>query len=283
MIWLVLWFIATLFGELNNSITKEKTKNYHYMKVGVVTMTISIIIYAIVALYKYYSWTMTLNFAVASIPLLAVRLVLEIAQTKITLLALKKCDRSTFSILRILTIPLLVFVDIILGYNFTQNSLIWIWIILFAFFIFNTNTKTFDWKWWYYALFTAVNAVATISLFKYSISHYWNSVEIDQWIMRVWVLIFFLISNYKRDKLSGYEILKEEKIFYVQAIVISISGLMLSYVYVYLNASEATAVKRVWEMFWAIIAGAMFFNEKQVIKKLCFATCIMIWMIIMVL
>jgi|TARA_Y100001960_G_C14300094_1_gene645678 hypothetical protein len=57
--------------------------------------------------------------------------------------------------------------------------------------------------------------------------------------------LFFLISNYRKDKKLGYEILKEEKIFYVQAIVISISGLMLSYVYLYLNASEATAVKRV--------------------------------------
>jgi hypothetical protein len=58
---------------------------------------------------------------------------------------------------------------------------------------------------------------------------------------------------------------------------------MLSYVYLYLNASEATAVKRVWEMFWAIIAWAMFFEEKKVIKKLCFATCIMIWIFIMIL
>ncbi len=283
MIWLILWFIGTFFWELSNSITKEKTKKYHHMKVWVITTFFSIIIFWLSWAYKHFTGDLQLSFAVASIPLLVVRLIMELAQTHITLLAIKHCDRSTFSILRILTIPLLVIVDILLWYEFTTFSLIGIWIIIASFFVFNTNTKTINWKGAYYAIFTAINAVWTISLFKYSINHYWNSLEIDQSIMMIWILIYFLIHNYKRDKKSWFELLKKEKIFYFQAIIIGSSGLIISYAYVYLNASEATAVKRVWEMFWAIIAWAYFFQESQIIKKLCFAWCIVIWMAVMVL
>jgi drug/metabolite transporter (DMT)-like permease len=63
----------------------------------------------------------------------------------------------------------------------------------------------------------------------------------------------------------------------------ALTSVILSYSYVYLNASEATAVKRAWEMFWSILAWFLFFQEKHFIKKILFAICIIIGLIIMVL
>lgn len=283
MLWLLLWIIWTFFEELNNSITKDKTKKYHYITVWVVTSLFSIILYLVIAAYKFYSWNFELSFAVASIPLLCLRAFLEILQSYYTLLAIKYCDRSTFSIIRILTIPWLVLADILLWYDFSFYSLLWIWIIVLSFIWFNTNTKSINWKWWYYVLFTAINAVFTISLFKYSISHYGNSVEIDQFLMILSIFIFFILYNYKKEKKLGFYLLKKEKMFWVQWIFIAIASLVLSYSYLYLNASEATAVKRAWEMFWAVIAGCLFFQENHFWKKICFALCLIIWLIVMIL
>lgn len=283
MLWLILWIIWTFFEELNNSLLKEKSKTYHYVTVWVIMSSFSVLIFLLMWFYKIYAWNIELFFNIASIPLLVIRWILEISQSYITLIAIKHCDRSTFSILRILTIPWLVIADILLWYQFTTYSLIWIWIILLSFVLFNTNTKTINWKWWYFALFTALNAVITLSLFKYSLTHYWNSVEIDQWIMSLWIVIFFIGYNYKKEKKLWFYLLKKEKIFWIQWILMALTSLILSYSYVYLNASEATAVKRAWEMFWSVLAWFIFFQETHLWKKILFTACIIIGLIVMIL
>ena len=283
MIWLCLWILWTFFAELNNSLLKETSKKYHYLTVWVIMSSFSLLVFLAVWLYKYYSWELSLYFAVASIPLLVIRLFFETLQSYFTIVAIKHCDRSTFSILRILTIPLLVIVDVILWYEFTLYAYIWIAIILLSFIWFNTNHKTINWKWWYFALFTAINAVISISLFKYTLTHYGNSIEIEQWIMILWTLLFFMWYNFNKEKKLGFYLLKKEKIFWIQWILMAFSSIIISYSYLYLNASEATSVKRAWEMFWAILAGFIFFQEKHFFKKISFAVCIVLWLIIMIL
>jgi len=283
MIWLLIWIVWTFFEEINNSITKERSKKYNTLTLWVISSFFWIIVFFFSWLYKYFYTNFEIYLNPESIPLLILRLVLEITQSYVTLLAIKHSDRSTFSIIRILTIPLLVIADILLGYQFSINSYIWIWIILLSFILFNTNTKTINFKWWYLVLFTAINAVLTISLFKYSISHYWNSIEIDQFIMSLGILVFFIFYNYKKNKFCALKLLKKEKIFIFQWLCIGIASLLISYSYLYLNASEATAAKRALEMFWAIIAWFILFKEKHIIKKLLFAFMIILWLIIMVL
>lgn len=283
MIGLILWIIWTLFEEINNSFTKHKTEKHHFLKVWVISAFFWMLIFLLFWAYKYYFTDIKLYLNPDSIPLLTIRLILEILQSYFTILAIKHCDRSTFSIIRILTIPLLVIADIILWYQFTTYSLIWMSIILLSFLTFNTKLKKIDYTWWYYALFTTVNAVFTISLFKLSITYYWNSLEIDQFIMLLWIMIFFIIYNYKEDQCSAFKLIIKEKEFLIQWLVIWISSLLISYSYIYLNASEATAIKRAWEIFWAIIAWVIFFKEKNLIIKLLFAFCLTWWLIIMVL
>lgn len=283
MIWLILWIISTFFWELSNSILKKKSQQYHFITIWVVLTSFSFIVFVLIAAFKYQSWNYELNFSIASIPLLLIRLILEITQSYITVLAIKHCDRSTFSILRVLTIPLLLIVDIILWYQFTLFSLIWIWIILFSFIGFNFNHKTINWKWWYFSLFTAINAVITISLFKYSIDNYGNSIEIDQWIMSIWTLLFFIIYNYSREKKIWYYLLQKDKIFWIQWLIMAISTVLLSYAYFYLNASEATAIKRAWDILWSVLAWFFFFKEENFLKKILFAFCVIIWLVVMIL
>lgn len=283
MIWLILWIIWTLFWEIKSSISKKKSKKHHFLKVWTISSFFWMLVFLIILIYKYYFTDLTLYINPESIPLLFIRLVFEILQSYFTVLAIKKCDRSTFSIMRILTIPLLIIADIILWYQFTNYSLIWILIILLSFFAFNLKSKTINFKWIQYVLFTAINAVFTISIFKYSISHYWNSVEIDQFFINLWVLIFFFTYNYKINKDFAIGLILKEKQFILQWLVIWISSLLISYSYLYLNASEAVTVKRWGEMLWAIFAWTIFFQEDGIVKKLIFATFIMIGLWIMII
>lgn len=284
MIGIILGFFGTLLFEINNVLLKDRTKKYHVITLWVVTTFLSMSIFFLTWLYKYFFSDISLYFNPESIWLLALRAFLEILQSLFTIIALKHCDRSTFSILRILTIPLLVLADILLWYNFSIYSYIWIGIILFSFIFFNTNHKTLNWKWWYYALFISINAVFTLSLFKYSITHYWNSLEIDQFIMWFSTLIFFIVYNYFfHEKKLWFHLFKKEKIFVFQWILIWIWAVAISYTYQYLNASEATALKRAWEMIWAIWSWFMFFWEKNLKKKIAFWICILIWLFVMIL
>lgn len=283
LIWLLLWIIWTFFEEINSSINKHKSQKHHFLKMWVITTFFWMIVFLLSWLYKYYFTQINLNFNFDSIFLLFIRLIFEILQTYFTMQAIQKADRTTFSTIRILTIPLLIIVDIILGYNFTFYSFIWMWIILLAFIIFNFRWKIINFKWWQYVLFTAINAVFTISIFKYSITHYWNSVEIDQFFILSWILLFFIIYNYKKNKSCALKLIIQEKQFLFQWIAIWLASLILSYSYLYLNASEATMIKRAWEMFWSIIAWYLFFKESHIYKKLILAFFILLWLIIMIL
>lgn len=233
--------------------------------------------------YKIFFTEFNIVFNHDSIPLLGVRAVLEILQAYFTLLAIKHCDRSTFSILRIITIPLLVMADILLWYHFSIYSFIWIGIILLSFLVGHTKTKTINWTWWYFALFTAVNAVVTLSLFKYSLTNYQNSIEVDQFFISFSILLFFLIYDFKKHAKCGLLLIIKEKQFLLQGIMIGLSSLLISYTYLYFNASEASSINRAGAMFWSIIAWAVFFQEKNTIKKLFFALSIIIGLFIMLL
>lgn len=281
--WLLLWIIWTFFEEINNSITKHKSQKHHFLMLWVITSFFGMVIFICFWIYKYYFTEISINFNPKSIPLLLIRLLFEILQSYFTMLAIQKADRTTFSTIRILTIPLLIISDIILWYHFTIYSLIWMWIILLSFILFNLKSKTINFKWWELVLFTAVNAVITISIYKYSITHFWNSVEVDQFFIFLWLLSFFIIYNYKKNKSCALKLILKEKQFILQWLAIWFASLILSYSYLYLNSSEATMIKRAWEMFWSISTWYLFFNETSPLRKILLAIMIVIWLAIMII
>ncbi len=260
LIGIILCWIWTLLTETNNSIQKIKTKKYHILKVWAITSFFWMLTFSTAIIYKLYFHNIELYFNQESLPFIIIRILLEIAQSYVTVMAIKYCDRSTFSFLRILTIPLLVIADIMLWYQFTNLSFIGIWIILLSFLVFNTKKKSLNFKWRKFAIFTAINAVITLSLFKYSIAHFWNSLEIDQLIMTSAIFIFFLIYWAVKTKSFVLKPLIKEKIFIVQWLAIWLASMAISYSYLYLNASEATSIVRAWWIFWSIVAWILFFK-----------------------
>ncbi len=258
---LILWLIWTFFEESKNSITKKQSKKYNIFQIWLIISFFSLLFFMLYSLIKVFVFNKEIYINPNSYFLLIIRILFEILQSYFTIIAIKKADRSTFSIIRIITIPLLVVVDFLIWYDFSILSLIWL-IILISTFIFITLYKNkinfFGWK---YVLFTAINAVITISLFKYSITIYWNSVEFDQFVILFFILLFYLYFIIK-NKYTIPNIFKD-KLFLIQWLAMWIATILISFSYLFLNASIATAIKRWGEMFWSILFGYKIFWEKK--------------------
>ena len=281
MLWFILWLVGTFFEESTNSITKKQTLKYNIYQVWIIISFFSLVFFLIYAIIKILFLDKEIYINSNSYLLLAIRVCFEILQSYFTIIAINKSDRSTFSIIRIITIPLLIISDLILWYHFSILSLVWLWILLIAFVIIWFSKNKINFNWWKYALFTAINAVITISLFKYSITIYWNSVEFDQFVVILSILIFyafFLIKN--KSKIPN---IFKDKLFLIQWVSMWISTILISFSYLFLNASIATAIKRWWEMFWSILFWYRIFGEKNLKFKLIMAIIIFIWLVLAIL
>jgi len=203
--------------------------------------------------------------ALASLPTLGIRMVLEVAQAHVTMKAIARADRSTFGFLRIWTLPLLLGVDVFLGYTIGIYQMLGISAIVLAFiFLFINHGLRKEGAG--LVMFTAVNAVATISLFKYNITHF-NSVETEQLIVSLIVLLYcYLMARHVAHEKPLYFFKKPA--FFLQSFAMGIASVMLSFAMLFAPASVITTVKRSSTVLWSILSGNFYFHEKKFTIKL---------------
>src|SRR3989344_3511505 len=164
MIGIILVLFAGFFEETSNSLGKkiitEKVKEFFI--VGFLYLFWTTAIFFAIALFRG-----EFIFKLASLPFFIPRAILEIMLAHVGLVALREADRSTFSFVRIITIPLLLAVDFILGYSITATQFLGIIIIVLSLIILMLR-RGLNFKGIGYTLFTAIVAVITLSLYKYS-------------------------------------------------------------------------------------------------------------------
>ncbi|TSC87016.1 MAG: Uncharacterized protein G01um10148_121 [Parcubacteria group bacterium Gr01-1014_8] len=214
-------------------------------------------------------------FSLASLPTLIPRVILEVAQSYVTLFAVIRADRSTFAFLRVLTIPLLLVADLVLGYAMTSAQILGTVAIvasLALLFGYHGIKKRGS----LLVLFTALNAVVTISLYKYDITYY-NSVEAEQGIILfVLVVFFFTMATMKRER-PLHRIFHPAQL--AQFATGAIANGMFSFAILYMPASVATAAKRALSVFWAICSGSIYFKEHHVYLKVAALGCVVVGII----
>lgn len=204
-------------------------------------------------------------FSLASLPTFTVRAILEILQAHVTLKAICKAERSAFSFIRTLTIPLLLVVDIILGYSIGIFQIAGLGIMVLTILYFYANGGL-NKKGAFLTLFTAVNAVATISLYKYNITHF-NSVEAEQFLIQIILIIYFIIAGFLIVKQNPFKFLKKT-LPLSQSISQGIRSVVGSFAYSFAPASIIMAVERSSSIVWAVLSGNVYFHEKHLAAKL---------------
>jgi len=277
MIGIFLTAIGTFLDEMSLSIGKWEifNKKENIYTFGFLNQFWIIIIFIIFAILKN-----NFVFNPASIPILIVFIILEIAQVYFSLHAIIKADRSTFGFLMILTIPLLLLVDVILGYKIGLLSIIGVSIIIFGLIILLIN-HGLNKKGVGYVIFTAFNAVATISIYKYCITHY-NSVEAQQIITSVFILVFLFIMSIWKFKENPFNFIFKKNIF-IQSFSKGIAGVVLGFAYIYAPASIITSGKRGFSVLWSILSGNKYFHEKHLFVKILSFILIIVGLIFLVI
>lgn len=262
MLGILLISIGTFFKEISDSIGKFKVNNHEESKFTMAFLSLfwGAIFFALISVFKNDGFI----FKLASLPTFSIRAFLELIQTYISVLAIAKADRSTYSFIRTTTIPLLLIVDLFLGYKITYLPIVGMLIIIITLVILFLN-KGIKKRGLGFVIFSAVNAVITISLFKYNITHF-NSIAAEQLLITLILLIFFIFFSLFKAHENPFMFLKQP-VFFLQSFSVGIAGVIESFSYNYGAASIITAAKRSSAIFWSLISGKVYFKENKFILK----------------
>lgn len=196
----------------------------------------------------------------ASIPTLGARIIVEIMMTYLGAEMLLKADRSTVGFLRLLTIPLLLGVDIALGYAISGTQIIGVFVMLFALTLaFHHNPRGQKGAW--LAVASALLGVAAASLYKYNITHY-NSVVAEQVVALSACLVFFMVIS-KRSPIG----LLLRPATGTQSLANGVGYTIESFAFALAPASVVIALKRTFALTWTIISGHNYFHERTLRRK----------------
>ena len=207
-------------------------------------------------------------FTTASLPTLIPRIILDVLQAFAGAYVVIHADRSTIGFLGIITIPLLLVVDVYLSNTVSLSQMCGMSLIvasLILIFINHGIRRAGAWL----VVFTSVNAVITISLFKYNITHY-NSVAAEQSIVGFILILFFLVMARIQTKENPLERLAHP-LFFAQSFLMGIGSVIMSFAYAFGMPSVIASAKRALNILFAMLSGNIYFHEKGLwIKVLSF-------------
>lgn len=278
MIGIILISIGTFFEEVAATIGKQKVlqKEQSVYTMAFLSLFWGTIFFLLISLVQQQGFI----FSLASLPTFIPRIFLEIFQMHVTVLAIAYADRSTTNFIRMATIPLLLLADIALGYHITSFQVIGIFIILSALLFVFLDTSI-NKKGARYALMSAVNAVLTISLYKYDIAHY-NSIAAEQLIISGILLVYFFFFAYVFLKENPIVFLRR-RIFFVQSLSDGLASVVQSFAYGFAPASVILAGKRSSAVVWSVISGRIYFGEQQLLSRVALLLCIVLGLIFLAL
>lgn len=269
MIGIIITFFGTFFDEIGSSITKAKLnqRQISIYSIGTINCLAAALAFIFINIFKQ-----EFRFSVASLPTIGLRAVFEIILTTIVLRAVAQADRSTFGFIRVLTMPLLLLVDLALGYQIKIFQLAGIGIIilsLFLVFIYHGIRK----QGAPLTLITAVLAVATLSLYKYNITHY-NSVAAEQTIIYLVLITYLWLMAHFKARENPFWFFRQ-KIFWYLSLANLAPALLIGYAYAFAPASVILSAYRSSSVFWSVVSGKTYFKEKHfLIKALCLSLLI---------
>ena len=254
--------LSSVFEEAGTSIGKwELHKRLETpFSYGVLTTFATLLVLAGSAVIRWDAQA----FQWASVPTLALRVVLDILLAVVVIHAIKRADRSTFGFLRTLTIPFLLVVDIVLAYRIDFIQIVGMTLVVLALFLLFIN-HGFSRKGAWLTVCGALLAVVTASLFKYNITHY-NSPEVEQGVVFFAMLLFFIGMGFWYEKKNPFRLFRHG-VCWAQAGLMGFGAVLGSLSFLYAAPSVLMTVKRAVAIFASIASGNAVFHEKKLLLK----------------
>ena len=177
MLGLIFTSIGTFFEEIATSIGKHEVENH---RESTYTMAVLSLIWGLVFLgVMALAGIAPFIFSLKSLPTFATRFVLEVFQVHVALIGIIRADRSTAGFIRTGTIPLLLLMDLFLGYSLGLYQFLGIGLVIISLILVFVE-KEISRNGLGFLMLGTINAVFTISLYKYNISNF-NSLFCNQW------------------------------------------------------------------------------------------------------
>jgi len=182
--------------------------------------------------------------------------------------AIHHADRSTFSVMSTMSIPLLLCSDIIFGYGVTIWQIVGvvILVVMLSYAIFKGGFSTKGMK---YILASNLVSLGTIIAFKYSTSHFGSTELVNFYNASFAGMLFFIIVSRTKGWKGIKNTFKSKYLGF--AVLYGIGGVLSAAAYKYMIASMVIALKRFFAMMFGVITGKFFFHEKNVMKKFSIA------------
>ena len=261
MVGVLLAALSNFFLEISDSIGKYEVKRG---AVSFYTFGFLSVLFGTVILLAQGYVRNDLIFSLASLPTFLPRIALEILQAHVMARAITISDRGDFGFVRTLTIPLLLAIDIFLGYTIGTQQILGMILILSSvlalIFIERGHIRGKA-----YLLIGTVNAGVTISLYKYDISHF-NSVAVEQGLIGIAVMAyFFALARYSEGD-NPFRYLRK-RVFFAQSFVSGLAEVISSFAYMFAPASVITAALRSSAVLFAMLSGKIYFHERHVVAK----------------
>lgn len=217
-------------------------------------------------------------FSLASLPTFLPRVILEIIQAHVTVLAVARASRSTFGCIRILTVPILLIVDVAFGLTPTMFATIGI-VVIIATLIILLRNHGIERAGSGLVLFSAVNAVATLSLYQYDVRHF-NSVVAEQLLMYAVLITYFGIAAIVVMRERPFHLLMC-RVTLGQSLVQGVGGVIESFAVLFAPISIVLAAKRSSSVLWSVLAGRLTFHEDHFIVKVAAAVFLVIGLVLL--
>lgn len=278
MLGVFLQWVGSLFEEISCSVGKREVQKGHetIFMMGFLQQLAALILYGVIIALGFEKFV----FNPACLWLFVPRVILEIVGMHITLMALNVVDRSTYGFLKSGTIPLLLLMDVALGYQIQAIQMLAM-IMLMGILVFIFWKGVAGKKGLWLMLFSTLYPVLTITLYKYDITHY-NSVAGEQIVVYVFLVIYLmLVLRFKtKEKLGTY---LRKPVSLVQALTDGCGTLIGSYAYLFAAASIIVTARRSSTVLWSTLSGIAVFKEDHKRLKLFVAFLLIVVLVLLAL
>ena len=263
MLAILLVTFGSCLAEFSGSIGKHEVESgrQSLFLMGFLQLFAGVLIFSILIFLKpslfVFSWF--------SLPTFIARAILEVVLAHISIMAITTADRSTFSFIRLGTVPLLFIADIALGFHLRPTQFVGLALLaitLLLIFVAPSVSK----KGMGLVSLSMIMAAATISLYKYNISRF-NSVLAEQFIIYLIILAYFFIRVCWHDGRHSLRLFLKP-LYLLQAAAQGLGGVAESYAYSLAPASAVLTAKRSSAVMFAIASGSLYFKERHILIKL---------------
>ncbi|MFH1078060.1 MAG: hypothetical protein V1745_02115 [Patescibacteria group bacterium] len=196
----------------------------------------------------------------------AVNCVLSLFQAWSTVHAISLASRSTYAFIRVGTIPMLLLIDVVLGYSLGWYQILGITLLCVTLLLLSMN-HGLERRGIWYVTFGAVNAAIVTAIYKYDITH-GNPIETEQFLNAVLLLAFFYVMSRRlRRREHPFALLKKPQCL-LQSATLGIASIIGSYAYMFAPASIVMSADRSASVAWAVLSGRVAFKEKHLAIKI---------------